>query len=212
MKLIVGSLPFASFLQFQFSNKQIAFTIEFCCLWDGEIWLVQAGINDPCRSYHIQSPIFFVTWNRWQINPDLNSTAVHSPHLSLMSLTETHIPLYAPLLKIPCTTQLLYLLSPTKNLHSILVIYIIIIEHVLTRWMFFLPQLFTAVLSKIKSGQHKCAAVCHTCFLLVFSMSLSLVHFELNFVLFKKQKFGVILLNMNIQFLQHHLLKRVTHI
>lgn len=113
MKLIVGSHPSASFLQFQSSNKQIAFKREFCCRWDGKIQLVQAGINDPCRSYRIQSPIFFGTWNRWQINPDLNSTAVHSPHLSLMSLTETHIPLYFPLLIIPWATQLLFLLSPT---------------------------------------------------------------------------------------------------
>lgn len=63
-KLIVSSLPSASFLQVQSPNKQIAFKVNRDSLQEWGNVRAQAGSNDPRASYSIQSLTFLVTLNR----------------------------------------------------------------------------------------------------------------------------------------------------
>lgn len=80
-KLIVSSLPSASFLQVQAPNKQTAFKVNRDSLQGWGNVSAQAGSNDPSASCSIQSLTFIVTQNRWQITSNLNSAAVYSSHL-----------------------------------------------------------------------------------------------------------------------------------
>lgn len=58
-KLIVSSLPSASFLQVQSPNKQIAFKVNRDSLQEWGNASAQAGSNDPRASYSIQSLTFY---------------------------------------------------------------------------------------------------------------------------------------------------------
>lgn len=123
-KLIVSSLPSASFLQVQSSNKQIGFKVNRNSLQGCRNVSAQPGSNDPSASYSISISDFHCDSKQMTNYPwfELNSCLLSPPQPASPPLTFSNMILflYIPsLLMTPWSTQSLCPFhSPYEDIHS----------------------------------------------------------------------------------------------